>query len=384
VDHKTDRQEQHTTKQNEVLVFAMELSAAKWKLGFNDGRRARTRVVTIEAWDFNALVDQVARARRVMGLPEQTPVYSCYEAGREGFSVHRRLTQLGVRNVIIDAASVDVNRRARRAKTDRLDVEKLVEKLMGHLRGEKAFAVLRVPEAKDEAARHEQRELDDLKVERLRHRQRIVAWLLTEGIAVDWGKGLLEALDKFRTVDGRALSSTMCTRIRDEAERLALVEAQIKRIEQARAARLKEHVAEPSAEREQTVTQLVRLKGIGPTSSFRLVLECFGWRKFKNRREVAGFFGLAPTPFASGKMDHEQGIAKLGRGTLRSLMVELSWLWIRFQPDSKLARWFVERFANGGTRLRRIGIIAVARKLAIALWQFVAFGAVPEGALMKP
>jgi transposase len=389
-----DRQPEDRTD-GAFVALAMELSAKKWKLALHDGRRDRARIATIDAWDFDALVEQVARARRAMSLPADCVVASCYEAGREGFSVHRRLVQLGIVNVIIDAASVDVNRRARRAKTDRLDAEMLVMKLLAHRRGEKAFSVVRVPAVDDEGARHEQRELQDLKVERARHRMRIEAWLLTEGIAVRWSGSMLDSLAQMSTIDGRTLSPTLLKRIGDEAQRLALVSEQIARIESERKALIKaaaRAVATGDVTRDvegttpahvRLVGSLAKLKGVGATSAFRLVLECFGWRRFRNRRQVAGCFGLAPTPFASGKLDREQGIAKLGRGALRSLLIELSWLWLKYQPSSAIALWYSNRCADSGSRQRRVGIVAVARKLAIALWKFAEFGVVPEGALMK-
>jgi transposase len=383
----TNRQAESTTA---TLVMAMELSKAKWKLALHDGRRSRARVVTIAAWDFEALMVQVAKAKAAMGLPAETPVTSCYEAGQEGFSVHRRLEQLGIRSLVIDAASVEVSRRARRAKTDRLDVEMLTTKLLAHLRGEKAFAVVRIPPSEAEGARHEQRELQDLKVERARHRQRIQAWLLTEGIVEPWSAKLLEKLDKLRTIDGRALEASMIQRIRDEAERLELVSAQIARIAKERAQALKAVEAMTESEALATgdlrafrVRTLAQMKGIGATGAFRLVFECFGWRRFRNRREVGAAFGLAPSPFASGTLDREQGIAKLGNGALRSLVIELSWLWLRYQPASKLAQWFQQRFGSVGGRQRRVGIVALARRLVIALWKYVEYGVVPEGALTK-
>jgi len=384
----TDRQTDSRGFQDAALYLALEISAKTWKLGIHDKRRGRARVVTVDAWDFGALMVHLERARVAMGLPKGVRVFSCYEAGREGFSIHRRLEQLQIVNVILDAASVDVNRRARRAKTDRLDVEMLVLKLMAHHRGERAFAVLRIPTPEDEGLRQEQRHLDDLKAERGRHRVRIQSLLLTEGIVAKWSPGLSSSLHELRTSDGRTLSLGLVARIRDESSRLEVAQEQINRIEQARKRALAEKKVPSLAPREamqhvERVEMLSSLKGIGTTGAFKLVLECFGWRKFKTRREVAGCLGLAPSPFASGNIDHEQGISKLGNGRLRALVVELSWLWVRHQPTSKITRWFEEKFAKGAGRSRRIGIVAVARKLAISLWKFIEFGVVPDGAIMK-
>jgi len=373
----TDRPSQSTTKQ--FLMVAIELSSKKWKLAFHDCCRARARIATIDAWDFEAFLQQVERARAAMKLPSDAGIRSCYEAGREAFSVHRKLVQLGIENVVIDAASVDVSRRARRAKTDRLDAEMLVSKLIAFHRGERVFATLRVPSPEDEGARQEQRSLSDMKVERGRHRVRIQALLLTEGITT-WSASSAGNLTELRTVDGRPLSPGLIDRVQAEVARFKFVDEQIKQIESARKAELAKEV--PS-QQIQHVKLLSSLKGIGTTGAFRMVLECFGWRKFATRREVAACLGLAPSPFASGKIDHEQGISKLGNSRLRALLVELSWLWLRFQPASKIARWFQEKFAQGAGRSRKIGIVAVARRLAIALWKLVQFGVVPEGAVMK-
>ena len=372
----TDRPNEVTTN-HPCLMLAIELSSKKWKLALDDGRRARARIATIDAWDFDALVRQVERARAAMKLPADAAIRSCYEAGREAFSVHRRLAQLGIENVVIDAASVDVSRRSRRAKTDRLDAEMLVAKLIAHHRGERVFAALRVPSPEDEGARQEQRSLSDMKVERGRHVVRIKSLLLTEGITTWSVKGDLTQL---RTVDDRPLSPGLVDRVQAEVARFKLVDQQIKQVEVARKAELAKEVPSKQV---QNVKLLASLKGIGTTGAFRMVLECFGWRTFKTRREVAGCLGLAPSPFASGKIDHEQGISKLGNARLRALLIELSWLWLRYQPLSKIARWFQEKFAQGAGRSRRIGIVAVARRLAIALWKLVQFGVVPEGAVMK-
>lgn len=368
--------------------MAMELSKAKWKLGFHDGRRGRARIATVDAWDFAGLMKHVVRARSAMGLAPDAPVTSCYEAGQEGFSVHRRLEQLGIKSLVIDAASVEVSRRARRAKTDRLDVEMLANKLLAHLRGEKSFAVVRVPPVDAEGARHTQRQLQTLKEERARHQVRIGALLLTEGLPLRWSTKLSAGLEELRTVDGRALAPSMIQRIRDEAERLELVKKQIARIEQERRESLEAFAADGAHEsrdvRTLRVAALAALRGLGTTSAFRLVFECFAWRVFRNRREVGACFGLAPSPFASGSsIDREQGISKIGNSKLRALVIELSWLWLRYQPASKMSQWFQQRFGSAGGRQRRVGIVALARRLIVALWKYVEYGVVPEGALMK-
>jgi transposase len=369
--------EENTTRM--TLWMALELSLAKWKLGFSDGSGRPTRVVTIEARDYEAVVAQIERAKRAFGLTEACEVRSLYEAGREGFSVHRRLDQLGVHNVIVDPASLEVSRHARRAKSDSIDVESLLRHLVAYGSNRTRLAIVRVPSPEDEARRQLDRELESLKKERGVHKKRIQSLLFAQGIAVDITPKLLSTLDSLRTADGRALPIELVTRIRREGDRLGSVERQIREAEKERHARITEGTDEAAVR----MRALMGLCGIGWTASFRLVVEFFGWRTFANRRQVAQAAGLASTPYASGTMDRDQGISKVGNRRVRALMIELAWMWLRWQPESDLAKWYARRFGDH-RRARRIGIVAVARRLLIDLWRFVSLGVVPSGARLKP
>jgi len=159
--------------------------------------------------------------------------------------------------------------------------------------------------------------------------------------------------------------------------RLQLVKQQVRAIEATRSQELLEG-------KQPLVAQLTRLRAIGAKGAWVLVKEMFGWRTFANRRELAGSLGLVPTPYASGDSQLEQGISKAGNRRVRGLLVELAWGWLRLQPSSALAQWFDRRFASGGKRLRRIGIVALARRLAIALWRYLKNGEIPAGAQLKP
>jgi len=361
-----------------VLWMAMELSLSKWKLGFSDGSARPARIVTIEARDYEALEQQIARARRAFDLREAVSVRSMYEAGREGFSVHRRLEQLGVENVIVDPASLEVSRHARRAKSDKLDVESLLRHLMAYGANRGRLAIVRVPQPEDEARRQLDREIEALQKERGVHTKRIQALLFAQGIATEVKPKLFDNLKTLRTADGRSLPEELVSRIRREQRRLELAQEQIRELEKERQTQILQGTGE-TAER---MRILMSLCGIGWTASFRLVVEFFGWRSFQNRRQVAQAAGLASSPFASGKMDHEQGISKAGNRRVRALMVELAWMWLRWQPDSELAKWYTRRFGDH-RRARRIGIVAVARRLLIDLWRFVSSGIMPRGAVLK-
>lgn len=365
------------TEGTKTLWLALELSLSKWKLAFSDGGRERSRLVTVEARDFTSLSREIDRAKRAFKLPSDCAVRSLYEAGRDGFALHRKLVAMGVDNIVIDAASIEVSRHARRAKSDAIDAESLVRNLMAFAAGRGRLAVVRVPSPEDEAMRQPDREIETLKKEIGQHRKRIQSLLFAEGIATEVKPPLAKELSMLRTADGRPLSAELVGRIGREFQRLDVVREQLSVLEKER----KERIGSDSAHGKMMRT-LCALLGVGPVGAFRMVVEFFGWRTFRNRREVSQAAGLAPTPYASGQMDHQQGISKVGNKRIRALMIELAWCWIRYQPQSKLALWFNERFGTGG-RSRRVGIVAVARRLLVDLWRYVTTGLVPPGASFK-
>lgn len=364
----------------EALYVAFELSKAKWKLGFSDGSQRPARVVTVDASDLEAVDRQVVKAKRRFGLSEEAPVCSCYEAGRDGFWLHRALTARGIDNLVVDPASIEVNRRKRRVKTDRVDAVKLLGQLIRHHGGERrVWAVVRVPSEQDEDARQLHRELAVLRNERAQHRMRIQSLLFAQGMRVGVGRRFLAVLAQMRERNGKVLPQALQARIVREHERLAQVEAQIRALQQERRGLL----TASCGKNVEKAKRLVQLRGIGLESAWVFSMELFGWRQFANRRELAGAVGLTPTPYSSGDTERQQGVSKVGNKRVRTLLVEIAWAWLRYQPHSALSRWFNGRFARGGSRMRRIGIVALARKLVIALWRFVEDGVVPDGARLK-
>src|SRR5262249_25687685 len=266
------------------------------------------RQVGIDAGDLEACWKEIAKAKRRFGMKESAAVRSCYEAGREGFWLDRALREKGIENIIVDASSIEVNRRQRRAKTDRMDVEKLVRQLVRYWRGEQdVWRVVRVPNGEDEDRRQLHRELEILKEERKQHRVRIQSLLFSQGIDVKVGRDFLKKLEQMRCWNQEAIPAQLKRRIEDEYQRLQLVEAQIREVEKKRAERVK--VAANDAVMEK-VRKLQGLVGIGLGSSWIFVMELFGWRSFQNRREVAGAVGLTPTPYNSGDSVREQGISR--------------------------------------------------------------------------
>ena len=364
-----------------ALYLAFELGASSWHLGFTVGLGQKPRVRTIAARDLEAAHREIAMAKERFGLPGTAPVRSCYEAGRDGFWLHRALSAAGIDDIIVDSASIEVNRRARRAKADKLDVKKLVTMLVRYWLGEsKIWSVVRVPSPEEEDKRQLHRELSALKNEQTRITNRIKGLLMSQGIRVVT-RGLITAVmvKAARLWDGSALPIGLKSRLLAECDRLIFVRQQIRRFEVQRRELLQQGNDETVAK----IKMLRQLRAVGPISSWVLVQEFFGWRKFKNGREVGSLAGLTPTPYGSGDMCREQGISKAGNRHVRAIAVELAWTWRRLQPDSQLSRWYEQRFANGGTRARKVGIVALARRLLIALWRFLETGALPDGAQLK-
>jgi transposase len=362
-----------------VLHMALELGASEWKLGFGveAGRKASQR--TVVAGDLNGLMLEIARAKHRLGVPESARVVSCYEAGRDGFWLHRFLLSQGVENVVMDSSSIEVNRRHRRAKTDGVDLEKLLSLLIRYERGEKkVFGVAHAPTPAQEDERHLARELESLKQERTAHTNRIKCLLASVGarVKVGKGKGFLQGLDQVKQWNGERLLGSLRERLRREGERLALLESQIAAVERFR--------RKTRVEATEKVLRLQELKGIGENSGWLFVVEFFGWRQFRNRREVASLAGLTPMPYQSGDtVKVEQGISKAGNRRIRAMAIEIAWAWLRFQPQSRLSLWFQERYGPGSRRARRVGIVALARKLLIALWRYLDYGVIPDGAELK-
>jgi transposase len=360
------------------LYLAIELSRKKWKLGISDGRTVRARIRTIEARDFQRLHEEIESAKQHFGLEGATETVSCYEAGREGFWLHRALTEKGVVNVIVDAASIDIKRR-KRAKTDRIDVESLVRKLVRYYAGERdVWSIVRVPtrEAEDERQLH--RDIAVLQRERQQHRMRIQSLLFTQGVDVEVTPKRMRDLDQLRCWDGQPLPDELRDRIRREWARLRAAEQDLLALRKQQKERLKTQSG--SMEKIRLMQQLC---GIAMKSSWVFVMELFGWRRFQNRREVAAALGLTPMPYQSGESARDQGISRAGNRRVRTMAIEIAWSWLRYQPQSRLSQWYEQRFGSGGKRMRRIGIVAMARRLMIDLWRYVEFGIVPEGARMK-
>ena len=366
-----------------VLYMALELSQTKWDLWFSEGNRERR--VVIPARDVSRLTEEISKAKEKFGLPAETRVKSVYEAGRDGFWIHRLLLSLGVEDQVIDSASIEVERHARRVKTDRVDGRQLLRLLIRQEREGERLRVVRIPTVEEEDARRLHRELERLKQERTQPRNRIRSLLVLQGVEVEWRKEFMAWVATVVLWGGSHLPPQLQADIGREYQRLQGVEQQLRELtgvqrEQVQAARVAQTAAPVAM---QLVVMLSLLKGIGMTSAWILVRELFGWRRFRNRREVGAAAGLTGTPYDSGQTHRDQGSSKTGNRRIRSLLVELAWCWLRFQPQSALSQWFRDRFGGGGPRQRRIGIVALARRLLIALWRYVQFGEMPPGAELK-
>jgi transposase len=380
----TATRKEHSTKQDpvqkgkDVLYVAFELGWSEWKLAFATAPADNPRLRSIGGRNTQALLQEIAQAKKRFGLADDALVRSCYEAGRDGFWLHRFLEGKGIDNQVVDSSSIEVKRHGRRKKTDRLDAGKLLSMLLRWHQGERnVWSVVQVPSVADEDRRQLHRDLLELKAQRTQHTNRIKGLLAGCGLAMPAiDDRFAEELAKLRTWDGQAVPSELQQRLRREHERWQLVDRQIKDLENERARRIRTSPDQSVAK----VRGLLRLRGIGANSAWLYVMEFFGWRRIRNRKQLAALAGLTPTPYQSGDRDREQGISKAGNRRLRTMAVEIAWCWLHYQPGSSLSQWYAQRFAKGSSRQRRIGIVALARKLLVALWRFLETGEVPAGA----
>jgi transposase len=367
-----------------TVYVAFELSKSKWQLGVLTPGSERMSRYRIAGGDLAAVSSVLGRARaKAEQLGKPVRILSCYEAGLDGHWLHRWLWDSGVINYTIDASSIEVNRRARRAKTDRIDLALLMRAFLAHLRGEpRVCSVVWVPTPEEEDRKRRTRERERLLKERTAHSNRIKGLLHGQGIrdAMPLKPSFLSDLEQVRTGDGRPLPPCLKDEIRREHERLLLVHRQIKALE---AGNVAAHRAPAAGSVEAKAVQLAQLRGLGPQIAQVLANEVF-YRDFKNRRQVGSCVGLTDTPYDSGGSRRQQGISKAGNHRARTAAIELSWLWLKHQPDSDLSRWFRERVGDGKGRIRKIAIVALARKLMVALWRYLETGLVPTGAVMRP
>lgn len=367
------------TAMTTTLFLALELGSTQWKLAFAVTRAHRPRVRTVAAGDRDALGREIGAAKQRFGLAPEAPVRSCYEAGRDGFWLHRALVTDGINNVIVDPSSIAVDRRLRRAKTDRLDASALVVQLMNAADGDRrGWREVRVPSVEAEADRQLQREWETVREDRKRIRNRLQGLLVTQGVRLPIRMGFAARLEHVRLWDGRALPAALVDRLQREWIQLRQVEtrqAALRRAQRSRVQTQSDTVA-------QQARQLAQLCGVATNGALTLTTELFAWRGFTNGRQIGAIVGLTPTPYRSDQMVIEQGISRSGNRRVRALSIELAWAWRRYQPDSALTQWFEHRFGHHA-RARRIGIVALARKLLIAFWRYLDRGVLPEGARLK-
>jgi transposase len=382
-DHRSEDQTAIQTNLGAIFI-SLELSRSTWLItSLSPGNGEKMSKHSVRGGDVAGLLQRFAelRLRTERRTGRRVPIVTIQEAGLDGFWIHRVLEAEGIESHIVDAASIAAPRRHRRAKTDRIDGEALVRALMAHKRGEpRVCAMVRIPTPEEEDRRRISRERKTLTAERVAHVNRIKGLLFSQGIEYEpLHRNRRQRLEELRTGDGRVLPDHLKRQISRELDRLELLLEQIKTVEAERDAMLAS--AQPE-EAPMPAKMLMELKGIG--AEFAMVLWSEGlFRTFANRRQVAAYGGLAPTPWQSGTIDREQGLGKSGNPRLRTTMLQVAWLWLRHQPDSALSRWFHERVALNGGRLRKTMITALARKLLVALWKYVIAGVMIEGATIK-
>jgi transposase len=368
-----------------AIFISLELSRSTWLVtSLSPGKGEKMSRHSVTAGDVAGLLALFAELRRKAEVRtgQSYPIITMQEAGLDGFWLHRVLQQEGIESHVVDPASIAMPRRRRRAKTDRLDGETLLRALLAHKRGEpRVCAMVVAPSPEEEDRRRLCRERQTLIAERVTHVNRIKGLLFAQGVSdyVPLRRDRRKRLEALRTGDGRELPSHLKAQIGRELDRIELLLEQIKAVEAERDGLLAAAATASETSAPAPVTMLLALKGMGANFAAALWSEAF-YRSFANRRQVAAYAGLAATPWQSGGIRHEQGVSKAGNPRLRTTMIQIAWLWIRHQPQSALTRWFKERSPQG----RKRAIVALARKLLVALWKYVTQGVVIEGAAMKP
>jgi transposase len=369
-----------------VLKMAVELAAGTWRLAsaVSSGHRPRQKSIQVTCFESlrEAVVQELAMAKKKLGLPESAAVVACYEAGRDGQWVRRFFESLGVQCLVIHASSTQVDRRRRRAKTDRLDAQMLLGSLIAYLGGDRrAFRVIHPLSCEAEDARQRGRHLDVLRRDRAAIGCRVRSLLVAQGVVgtLRIDRVLAANLERLQRWDGSPLPPELLIRLQEEMSRWIDLDERVA----ARVARRRRVMAEGGFGHQETA-KLQRMRSLGEEVASVLALEGgLAYRQFRNGRQVGAYCGLAPTPHASGQSRRELGIGKDGSARVRRTSIELAWLWLRLQPDSELTLWFRRRFGDGSSRVRRIGIVALARKLMVALWRYLDQGIVPVGAVLK-
>jgi transposase len=369
-----------TSSLSPTLYVALELGQDKWVLACATQAAEKPRLRSLPARDLGRLAEEIVKAKARFGLPADAPVRTCYEAGRDGFWLHRALHQRGIDNVVVDSSSIEVDRRSKRVKSDSVDAAKLVSLLCRYHGGErKVWRVVKVPAVADEDRRQLHRGLKDLQRQQTECSNRIKGLLASCGLDAEVNARFRTTLAGLRDWAGQPVPAGLQQRILQEFTVWEALHRQVRDAANEQERRLREG-PEPYLDQ---VRRLLGLKAVGVRSAWILVAELFAWRDIKNGKELGALVGLTPMPYDSGQAQREQGISKAGNQHVRGLIVELAWLWLRWQPGSALSQWYERRFGSGNKRARKVGIVALARKLLIALWRYVDHGELPAGAAEK-
>ena len=363
-----------------ALYIALELGQDKWHLACATQAAEKPRFRAIPARDLGRLAEEIHKAKERFRLPPDAPVRTCYEAGRDGFWVHRALAARGIDNVVVDSSSIEVDRRRKRVKSDPVDAAKLLNLLCRYHAGEhKVWRVVRVPAVADEDRRQLHRSLKDLQRQQTECSNRIQGLLASCGLTAAVNARFRDTLAELRDWAGEPVPAGLQGRLLQEFAVWEAVHAQVGQAGNEQERRLRTGT-EPHLDQ---VRRLMGLKAVGVRTAWVLVAELFAWRGIRSGKELGALVGLTPVPYQSGRSDREQGISKAGNKHVRGLIVEAAWLWLRWQPGSDLSRWYARRFGAGGRRARKVGIVALARKLLVALWRYVDRGEVPAGAVER-